>query len=124
MNFKKKITAGSLLMIYLSGIFYPLTPVIKDVFEHVFHHAHHMANVHHHHGNDHVHKEIKKAAEESGNNESTAGNREIAVHLPYSTVLIFLSFYKAKNFNLSEINFPDPIWISKLFPPPRLISIF
>lgn len=114
-----KYNALFLLMVYVSGIFYPLQPVVADWYNHLFHHAAHIANVHHHHGDNHMHKEVKKALKEKGENHITDNFREVSLHIYLTIVIDFSIEKKIVQYNFQKIFFPGKIYLPTLSPPPR-----
>jgi|GEM_PF-5204181 hypothetical protein len=122
MRKKRKIPAAFLLWVYMCGTFYPLTPLLKDMFEHIFHHAEHLAKVHHHHGHNHVHKEIQQAAKEAGHHTETVNeNREIALHIFQAQELLLINSFRTIEYLLYPYSLPGDIRVKDITPPPRLL---
>ena len=50
----------------------PIIPLVQDLWAHTFYEQEHIATVHHQNGQNHVHYEVAKAANENKNGDNTS----------------------------------------------------
>ncbi len=117
----KKITACILLFIYANGLFAQVSPIMADVLAHTFWRAQHMATVHCENGKYHVHYELYKAADKSGDKKATSNKSDETVSIHIQPVGKPLQFSFQKEPVHTRIGF----WLQNPFikisgPPPRL----
>lgn len=100
----------------------PVLPLVQDDLAHIFWKAHHLATVHHHHGDHHTEHEIAEAAyhETPDTQAATAKTSEpVSVHLvveflySMSQLSIDKKMFAAKNVNVASIS------VDKYYPPPK-----
>lgn len=60
----KRIIAYYLFFFYAAAMLKPVMPLVTDLIAHQFAHEHHIATVHQHNGEEHVHYELAAAADE------------------------------------------------------------
>ena len=80
----------------------PSLPVVKDTLAHIFWQMDHMATVHHHYGNNHLHHEIKKDATQN-EQEETGPNSKLPE--PVSIHLFLKAEYDFSSHSLLEKHF-------------------
>lgn len=111
------------MLLYVSVMFKPLTPIITDELSHMFSEAEHIATIHAKYGSHHLEKELAASSTDNGNkNQSTVTSEE--------QVLIHLASGEIKydfNLNIALQDYPSckpftltSVFISKAGPPPKV----
>ena len=105
----------------------PVSPLISDIVAHTFFEAKHLATVHLHHGEHHLHEELEEEDEDSdhhhdsngANNRSLSENKTLEAHLTVS-ITGFISRLESIEINApSENNKLLDGFIHKVTPPPK-----
>ena len=100
----------------------PLLPLIQDKLAHAFWKAEHISTVHHHHGDQHAHKEIAEAAHEQENDKQPAPTKisePVSIHLvAQNTHAIPQLFIEKQKFALRNYK-TSSFALDKHYPPPR-----
>lgn len=79
----KSAAAYYLILLYAVAVCKPFLPVVSDFLAHTFWNAEHIEAVHHTHGANHVHYELKEAAkQEKESTTSHAVSEPVPVHIP------------------------------------------
>jgi ABC-type nickel/cobalt efflux system permease component RcnA len=118
-----------LLCIYVFALIRSLGPLISDIVAHTFFEAQHLATVHLHHGEHHLHDELEEEDEDSahdhhhhdsnGANRLVSENKALEAYLTTS-IAGFISYPESiKNCVLSENNQLPDGFIQKVTPPPK-----
>jgi hypothetical protein len=114
--------AYCVLLTYIVAMFKPSLPVVKDTLAHLFWQMDHLATVHHHYGNDHVHHEIKKDAtqsEEPQNNPTSKAPETVSTHLLSNVHYDFTRHYILENRFYSKMCSLQNPFLEISSPPPR-----
>lgn len=78
----KSASAYYLILLYAVAVCKPFLPSVNDWLAHTFWNAAHLETVHHTHGSNHVHYELKEAAkQEKGDTASSVISEPVAVHI-------------------------------------------
>jgi hypothetical protein len=118
----KHVSAYYLLLLYAVAICRPVFPLLNDVLAHAFWNAEHLVTVHAHQGTNHVHYELKEAAEKE-NKEAVKGAafETFSVHLlpdsEYATGYVAVVLQKSitgRCYTLSP-------FLEKHTPPPKAV---
>lgn len=115
----RSAAAYYLILLYAAAVCKPFLPIVADFLAHTFQHGTHIETVHHKHGANHVHHELKETAKAAGENTKAASLSEpVALHLPtpsdYNFLSTLLPLSKAHTYSnsirqsVSEIPFPPP----------------
>lgn len=121
LNIKQKIIIYLFLSVYAFALIRPISPVVNDFVAHTFFKMQHMATVHYENGTFHVHKELRKAAEKTGNTStSNLVFENLAVHL-HNPFLCTVSTPQQNDLEtyFAYINFPVDIYLKSPTPPPK-----
>lgn len=79
----KSASAYYLILLYAVAVCKPFLPLVNDFLAHHFWNAAHLEAVHHTHGADHVHYELKEAAkQERGEAAGSAVSEPVPAHTP------------------------------------------
>lgn len=119
----KPTVAYYLLLLYTIAACKPVLPLIKDAVAHAFWNVDHLASVHQHDGNHHVHSEINKASTQDGEEQNTPTSKAsepVSLHVPanHHYDLGHLSRGRKKYF-FSPNAFRNP-YLEKDFLPPKI----
>lgn len=86
-------SAYYLLLLYITVMCKPIIPLVQDVWAHAFYEQEHIATVHHQNGQNHVHYEVAKAANEDRNDDKSSKAKSfddnISFHYAIINKLIF-----------------------------------
>ena len=100
----------------------PVLPIVKDTVAHILWKAEHLAAVHQHNGNEHVHHEIAKATNEDENSQMPGTSKPadpVAAHIAWQSYFSLSPLelqkekYGTKTFMFSSLS------LNKLYPPPK-----
>ncbi len=108
------------LLLYLSAIFKPVVPIVKDMLAHSFWKMEHMETIHHHHGDNHAHLEIEKSSDQNkGTPTATKWEEPVSVHLSLQKTIVFYNHLLAKkNYRIYNSDLSASI-IQMITPPPK-----
>lgn len=82
----KSASAYYLILLYTVAVCKPFLPLVNDFLAHTFWNAAHVEAVHHTHGSNHVHYELKEAAkQEKQDTKANKISEPVAVHFPAQT---------------------------------------
>jgi DNA repair photolyase len=117
----KAAIAYYLMLLYITVMFKPLIPIVKDTIAHTFAEAIHIATVHAIYGSNHLQKEISETTSDNNKQQSTSTNEDqFPVHVSakeylydFSSALIFKKYFYLHSYNLKSG------FITKHSPPPR-----
>jgi hypothetical protein len=120
----KSVSAYYLLLLYTVAICRPVIPLLNDYLAHAFWNAEHLVTVHQHQGTNHVHYELKEAAEK-GNTEPAAGAtfETFAVHLLPDNHNLAGNASDTPLQQATRITFIVSPFLEKHTPPPKAVSI-
>lgn len=116
----KSASAYYLLLFYITAMFKPLLPAVKDMMAHLFWKEQHINTIHHEHGKDHLHHELTDAdnKNEADHNLPTLFSEPVSVHMlfrstfDFSVILNNQKEYPQVSFLLTnpgvETNIPPP----------------
>ncbi len=116
-------TAYYLLIIYISVMFRPFVPIVKDVISHTFFETIHIATVHALYGSDHVQKEVSENNTDTQNNKHHTGGineeSQVQVHVSAYKYLqhVFIKESGVKSFAFC-LRKAEPGFASTYSPPP------
>lgn len=115
-----KVFAYYFFLLYLSAIFKPVAPIVKDILAHSFWEMEHMATIHHHHGNDHTHVEIEKSLDQNKETPSATKSEEpVSVHLFLQKTFISYNHLVAKKeYRLYNSDLSESV-MQIITPPPK-----
>lgn len=109
-----------LMLLYVTVMFKPLIPVVKDTLSHIFSEAIHIATVHALYGSNHLENELSKTSDGVTHQSCLASEENVQVHVATNefqydlnltnAILVYPSnkFYKLNS-----------VFISKAGPPPK-----
>jgi hypothetical protein len=120
----KSIPAYYLLLLYTVAICRPVFPLLNDYLAHTFWTAEHLVTVHQHQGTNHVHYELKEAAEK-GNQEQAAGAmfETFSVHLLPDNSFAEQHTTSVCLQQVTRISYIASPFLEKHTPPPKAVSI-
>jgi hypothetical protein len=113
-------SAYYMLILYVTVMFKPFIPIIKDFLSHTFAEAIHVATVHATYGSNHLQKELSK--ESTANDHPNTLNTEEAVMVHVITNELSYNFSLGKLPKTYPFNKPHTltnVFISKVGPPPK-----
>ena len=119
----KAPVAYYLMLIYVTVMFKPLVPIVRDAISHTFSEAIHIATVHSIYGSNHLEKELSDTASDNANNkQQNSINTEDQVPVHVSTNEYVPDFYfngTGKDYFSLKLCNLKPGFILKDFPPPK-----
>jgi hypothetical protein len=111
------------VLIYITVMFRPLIPVIKDTFSHAFSEAIHMATVHAVYGSNHLQKELDNTTDNSnGKHHAGSGFEEqVPVHVSANEYVHYIKRdQRSRAYSCLELYKLKAGFIIKFSPPPKL----
>lgn len=85
----KSVAAYYLILLYAVAVCKPFLPLVKDTLAHTFWSAAHFEQVHHTHGANHVHHELKQTATQESETTRSLVSEPVAIHIPVQTGYYF-----------------------------------
>ena len=120
----KRQVATLLLVCYAALLMRPLAPVFEDAMAHLFWNSEHIATVHYENGEYHVHIEITKSEEKTGNasNSLVKQIEPLNLHLTTDTGLFGLALNRSVRLvDSARCNSPRDGHFCVLTPPPWIV---
>ena len=118
----RKALSYLLLVSYAIVLLKPVLPILTDFIAHAFYKYEHIATVHKENGKTHLHYELQKASEETGNDKSNLPTKAATEVSPHVFTNMLYTFDVAKvslqHFTINT-SYPPAIAIAGIFPPPK-----
>ncbi|TDH23532.1 hypothetical protein EXU57_17170 [Segetibacter sp. 3557_3] len=118
----KSTTAYYLLLLYTLALFKPVLPLVQDELAHLFAHAHHLATVHHDHGDHHAAGEVTEALleqEEHPGTDLAKSSTPVSIHIIVETEFQYLRLPSPiREFGIAADRCTT-IPVLKHYPPPK-----
>jgi hypothetical protein len=118
----KRIIAYYLFFFYASAMLKPVMPLVTDFIAHQFAHEHHIATVHSHNGEDHVHYELAAAADEQEKDHENTKQKltePISLHIFSANDHDLFVTPATNEFNSTVVTEVDDPLQQIIIPPPR-----
>ena len=113
-------SAYYLMLIYLTVMFKPFIPVVRDLYEHTFGEAIHLASVHAKYGSNHLDKALAKSGHGNDAQKSSGNTEPYSFHLGSSPRTSDIKFDNIDSrFFLKRLTKWSAIFLAILAPPPK-----
>jgi hypothetical protein len=119
----KRTVAYYFLLLYTIAACKPVLPVIKDVVAHAFWNAKHVATVHQHDGDHHVHSEVNKVAAQDHEDQNTPtpkASEPVSIHIPANHHYDFRHLSEGNKRYFFSLNARRNPYLEKDFLPPKI----